>query len=173
MQGFGFLNNIDVLKNITTIMENVDLVPSDDEAMEQQRKDDLDNVQVPMLSDDKYESTKSVAPIGASGNRPKEDETEEPDAQLELGMGGLNLGMKKEMARTEAFNGTTDEDPMEDAQEAGQKNAMEKVEDLFHTMYGKTYEQKSKEKDPKFYHDFTKPNVVLDNTSMFKVKKGW
>ena len=68
MQGFGFLNNIDTLKNITTIMENVDLVPSDDEAMEQQRKDDLDNVQVPMLNDDKYESTKPVAPIGASGS---------------------------------------------------------------------------------------------------------
>lgn len=170
MQGFGFLNNIDALKNITSMMENADLVPSDDEAMEQKRKEDLDNVQVPMLDDDKYEPTTAV---GASGNRPKEDKTKEPDAQLELGMGGLKLGMKKEMARTEAFDGTTDENPMEDAQEAGQKNAMEKVEDLFHTMYGKTYEQKSKEKDPKFYNDFTKPNVVLDNTSMFKVKKGW
>ena len=170
MQGFGFLNNIDALKNITSMMENADLVPSEDEAMEQKRKEDLDNVQVPMLDDDQYEPTSAV---GASGNRPKEDKTKEPDAQLELGMGGLKLGMKKEMARTEAFDGTTDENPMEDAQEAGQKNAMEKVEDLFHTMYGKTYEQKSKEKDPKFYNDFTKPNVVLDNTSMFKVKKGW
>ena len=95
MQGFGFLNNIDALKNITSMMENADLVPSDDEAMEQKRKEDLDNVQVPMLDDDKYEPNTAV---GASGNRPKEDKTKEPDAQLELGMGGLKLGMKKEMA---------------------------------------------------------------------------
>ena len=65
MQGFGFLNNIDALKNITSMMENADLVPSDDEAMEQKRKEDLDNVQVPMLDDDKYEPTTAV---GASGN---------------------------------------------------------------------------------------------------------
>lgn len=171
MQGFGFLNNIEALRDVTSMMETADLVRSNEEIMEDENKEELDNVNVPMLDDDEYVPSKPV--IGASGNRPKEDETEEPDAQLELGMGGMNLGLKKEMARTEAFNGTVDEDPMETANETRQKNVIEKVEDLFKDMYGKSYEKKSMEKDSKFDYDFTKPKIVLDNTSMFKVKKGW
>lgn len=171
MQGFGFLNNIDALRDVTSLMETAELVRSDDEVKEAKNKVALDNVNVPMLDDDKYVSSKSV--IGASGNRPKEDESIEPDPQLELGLGGMNMGLKKEMARTEAFNGTVDEDPMETASDTRQENVVEKVDDLFKQMYGKSYQTKSMEKDSKFDYDFTKPQVVLDNTSMFKVKKGW
>jgi len=168
MQGFGFLNNIDALRDVTSLMETADLVRSDEEA---KNRDALDNVNVPMLNDDKYVSSKTV--VGASGNRPKEDESKEPDPQLELGLGGMNMGLKKEMARTEAFNGTVDEDPMETASDNRQENVVEKVDDLFQQMYGKSYQKKAMEKDSKFDYDFTKPQVVLDNTSMFKVKKGW
>jgi len=171
MQGFGFLNNIDALRDVTSLMEAVDLVRSDDEVKEAKNRDALDNVNVPILDDDKYVSSKPV--VGASGNRPKEDTTKEPDPQLELGLGGMSMGLKKEMARTEAFDGTVDEDPMETANDDRQENVVERVDDLFNQMYGKSYQKKSMEKDSKFDYDFTKPQVVLDNTSMFKVKKGW
>ena len=160
-----------MLKDVTSMMETADLVRSDEEILEDENKDALNNVNVPMLDDDDYVSSKSV--IGASGNRPKEDEVKEPDPQLELGIGGMNLGLKKEMARTEAFDGTVDDDPMETANDNRQENVIEKVDDLFQQMYGKSYQKKSMESDSKFDYDFTKPHIVLDNTSMFKVKKGW
>ena len=175
MYGFGMFNNIDALKHVTSLMEGADLVPSDEEMMTDEENAKLDNVDVPMLADDSAPYTKGSdgKVSGASGNKPEEDSTKEPYPQMELGIGSMNMGIKKEMSRMESFNGTTDEAPMEDASDVRQKNVIEKVEDLFNNMYGKSYEKKSKEKDPKFDYDFTKPNVVLDNTSMFKVKKGW
>lgn len=168
MNGFGFLNNIDLLRDVANKLESVDFVPPDDQLTDKD-EEVLSKVSFRKLD----EGHKPYKAIGASGNKPAEDDSDVPYAQFELGIGGgLKPNISKEMSRCEAFDGTTDESPVNNARNEREENVVEKVKNLFNDMYGKSYEKLVTGK-PKIDHDFTKPNIVLDNTSMFKVKKGW
>lgn len=89
---------------------------------------------------------------------------------------GTSCGIKKEMARTEAFQGSEviDDESCNMAQEIADSNKIEKIRptskinDMFGEMFGKNFG------DEKHIHDVSKPstNVEID-VDGFKVKKGW
>lgn len=178
MQGFGMLKEMDKWARFTAITEAKDLVPMKDLTDEQDNE--MKNVVVPMLDDDEYKAS------GSAGNLPNENANKEKKPQLGAaetddkpqmdGIGGISSiggSMSKAMSRTEAFEGdeVTDEDPMDDAKDRTTDTVIERVEDVFNEMFGKSYQNKAKEKDYDF--DATKPMVTTKEPAKFKVKKGW
>jgi hypothetical protein len=178
MKGFGILNDIDKWVKFTAVTEAKELVPMKDLTDEQDTE--MEKVVVPMLDDDEYKAS------GSAGNIPNESLDKEKKAQLgaaesdkEPQMDGLGIGggisgsLGKAMSRTEAFEGdeVTDENPMDDARDRTTDTVIERVEDVFNDMFGKSYQDKAKEKDYDF--DATKPMVTTKEPAKFKVKKGW
>jgi hypothetical protein len=145
---------------------------------------DADNVIVPTLDTDEYKAS------GSAGNTPVPELKNEKEPQLGAaegdvdediepqmdGIGGMSIGssIRKEMARTEAFEGdeTVDDASMETAKDRTSEAVMEKVDDIFTEMFGKSYQDKAKEKD--YDLDTTTPVVVIEEPRRYKnIKKGW
>lgn len=179
MNGFGLLNNIDAMKKVTTEVSEKDLVNMN--PLSEAQEKELNKVTVVDIDTDEYKAS------GSAGNTPdpsldKEKEAQlgaaegdDEDAQMD-GLGGCNIGggIRKEMARTESFEGdeVTDEEPMDEAKERTTENVMDKVKDIFEDMFGKTYQEKAKEKD--YDLDMTNPSVTIEEPPQMKrIKKGW
>ena len=177
MHGFGNLKDMDKWKDFTAMTEAKDLVDMKDLTDEQEAE--METVIVPELDDDNYKAS------GSAGNIPDPSLDKEKDVQLGAaecddepqmdGLGGsIGGSIRKEMARTEAFEGdeVVDEEGMDTAKDRTSETVMEKVEDIFTEMFGKTYEEKAKEKD--YDLDTTKPVVVTEEPRQYKkIKKGW
>lgn len=190
MHGFGNLKDMDKWKEFTALTEAKDLV--DMKQLTDEQEAAADRVVVPTLDTDEYKASGSAGnkASGSAGNTPVPELKNEKEPQLGAaedvdddeiepqmdGIGGLNIGgsIRKEMARTEAFEGdeTVDDESMETAKDRTTEAVMEKVDDIFTEMFGKSYQEKAKEKD--YDLDTTTPVVVMEEPRRYKnIKKGW
>lgn len=186
MQGFGILKELDKWSKLTAFTEAKELIPMKDLTDKEDRE--MENVDVPTLDTDEYRrsdyiTSKSKA-SGSAGNLPNRSLNNEKDPQLGsidceidpqmdgLG-GGISGSFNKAMSRTEAFdnNNATDESPMDEARERTTSSVIERIEDIFGEMFGKSYQEKAKEKN--YDLDATIPMVITKSPTQFKVKKGW
>lgn len=176
MKGFGMLNALGKWSKFTAVIEAKELVPMKDLTDEQDVE--MEKVVVPTLDTDEYKAS------GSAGNLPDDKLDNKKDAQLGAAecdedpqMDGLGSGiggsLSKAMSRTEAFEGNevVDEEPMDAAKDRTTDTVIERVEDVFNEMFGKSYQDKAKEKD--YDLDATKPMVTTKEPAKFKVKKGW
>lgn len=182
MHGFGNLKDMDMWKDFTSLTEAEDLV--DMKQLTDEQEAEANKVVVPTLDTDEYKAS------GSAGNTPAPELKNEKEAQLGAaedvddeeiepqmdGIGGMSIGgsIRKEMARTEAFEGdeTVDDESMETAKDRTSEAVMEKVDDIFTEMFGKSYQEKAKEKD--YDLDTTTPVVVIEEPRRYKnIKKGW
>lgn len=168
MHGFGFFSRIDELKEKGKELEKSNMVEPDNQLTEEQ-ENELNNVAVIKLDDGDYKAS------GSAGNKPTIDE-EGVEPQLG-GMGlGTTCGIKKELTRTEAFQGAeiVDDESCDAANEIADSNKVEKigpsvkVDEMFGEMFGKNFKAEDNS------HDSSKPHVDIDiDVDGFKVKKGW
>ena len=122
MQGFGFFSRIDELKDKGKELEKSNLVEPDNQLTDEQ-ENELNNVAVITLDDGEYKAS------GSAGNKAN-NESDEVEPQLG-GMGlGTTCGLKKELARTEAFQGAevVDDASREAANDIADNNKIEKLE---------------------------------------------
>jgi hypothetical protein len=183
MHGFGDLKDIEMMKNLTALIESQDLIEEPELTEEEQER--LNTIIVPRLKTNEYKA------MGAAGNTPDKSLNKKKDPQLGVidnnvseddihmdGLGGMNLGnsIKKEMTRTEAFeeNDVVDEAPMQDAKDIMSKNSLDDVRDKIGQMFGRSYQDMIKSMDIKYDVDGTKPVVIINEPKQYKnIKKGW
>lgn len=175
MKGFGYFNQFEGLKDLadkTAQLPEIQVNP-----LTADQEEDIDNVSVPTLDRDEYKPSANKA-MGSAGNTVDGvDQDADPQLGCAKGIADSSIGLSKgmSMAQTESFDRgeVVDEDPVDTAKERTEDNVIEKTRDMFEEMFGKSYAQKSKEKD--YDLDFTKPNVVISDepVSTRKIKKGW
>lgn len=178
MYGFGNLKDMEMWKDFTAMTEAKELV--DMKQLTDEQEAEMDKVVVPELEGDDYKAS------GSAGNTPDPSLDKEKDPQLGAadcdkdpqmdGLGGsIGGSIRKELARTEAFekNEVVDEESMETANDNMSDIVLEKVDDIFTEMFGKSYEEKAKEKD--YDLDTTKPQQVItgEPPQYRNIKKGW
>jgi hypothetical protein len=169
MHGFGYFSRIDELKDASNELLEAAVISTEEEYTDEEQAE-LDNVTVVKIGDENYKTT------GSAGNTPAEFDADEVEPQLG-GMGlGTSCGIKKDMARTEGFQGSEviDDASCNMAQEIADSNKIEKMgpesqlNEMFGEMFGKNFGAE------KHIHDVSKPSTDVEiDVDGFKVKKGW
>ena len=174
MKKFGIIQGLDEAISSIKEVEDADVVPTESDIADKDPR--INHLTVKRLpANDMVDKYK---PVAASGNKPKEVDSEEPYPALEFGIGcgSVSKSMRKDMSRTESFDGTVDEAPFETARDDRQENTLETTDNMFKKMFGDNYDSYVT-KAPKIDHDFTKSKTILKGPSEtlkpFKVKRGW